>query len=255
MEPGSIRNEVGVSCEPDFSKRSHELEIMDDPSVGFEEYKTALQQIALINRLTRAYSPVLRAIARLSSRNRLSSTPVTILDIGSGYGDTLRRIVQWAKKKNISVSCTGIDISPWAEKAAKEVTPESDPISYITANVFEWEPTKAYDLSINSLFTHHLSDSQIVTLIRRMTDHSRLGWFVSDLHRHPVPYYFIKYFVWLAGFNRLLRNDAPLSVARSFTRKEWENLLDQAKLDRSKISIQWYWAFCFNLLYTAYPKI
>jgi len=43
----------------------------------------------------------------------------------------------------------------------------------------------------------------------------------NDLHRHPLPRFFIKYAVRLLFANRMIRHDAPVSVARAFTASEW----------------------------------
>jgi SAM-dependent methyltransferase len=252
MKTESVRKKFGDGQKPDFSRRSQELEIMDDPSVGFEEYRTALRQIALLNRWTRSYIPILRAIDRLVGGNGVDpSRPIRILDVGCGYGDTLRRICVWAREKGISVLCTGIDVSPWAEISAREATPADYPIAFYRANVFSWTPPDRYDVILNSLFTHHLSDLEIAHLFRWMTEFARFGWFVSDLHRHSVPYYFIRYFVRLVRFNRLLKNDAPLSVARSFSREDLLELVGRAGIPRKKVSIRWHWAFRYGVLYRA----
>jgi hypothetical protein len=54
---------------------------------------------------------------------------------------------------------------------------------------------KTYDLIINSLTMHHLTDQEIVKLMQWMTAHARIGWSISDLDRRAIAYYFIKYFV------------------------------------------------------------
>lgn len=234
----------------DLSSRSIEAEILDDPSVGFGEYRTALRQIALLNQLTSAYTPILSALARLRKRHGSGHIPpIRILDVGCGYGDTLRAIHRWAAGREIPVELTGIDISPWSERAARETTPADVPIAFITSDVFHFRPPEPFHVILNSLFAHHLDEPGVTDLLRWMTEHSLWGWFVSDLHRNPVPYYFIKYFVRLAGFNRLLKNDAPLSVARSFVREDWERMIRKAGLDRSKIDIRWLWAFRYGILY------
>ena len=96
---------------------------------------------------------------------------------------------------------------------------------------------------------HHLSDGEIVKLMQWMSAHARLGWFISDLHRHAVAYYFIKYFVRLCRFNQLIGHDAPLSVARGFRRSEWADLLNQAGLNSDRVKIFWYPNFHYGIRY------
>jgi 2-polyprenyl-3-methyl-5-hydroxy-6-metoxy-1,4-benzoquinol methylase len=50
--------------------------------------------------------------------------PIQILDVGSGGGDLLRQIARWASRRGIPVQLTGIDLNPYAGRAAAELTPK-----------------------------------------------------------------------------------------------------------------------------------
>jgi hypothetical protein len=115
-------------------------------------------------------------------------------------------------------------------------------ITYVTENIFEFEPDQPVDIIISSLFTHHLTNAQIVEFLRWMNSRARKGWFINDLHRHIIPYYFIKFSTALFSCNRLVRNDAAVSVARAFTRADWQRLINEAGLD-SKVRVQWFFPF------------
>lgn len=233
-----------------LAQRALESEIMDDPTIGFDEFRQTLQQISVINRLTGAYRPTIRAIQYFLKRHPPVSEPLKVLDIGSGYGDFARKIDAWSERVGRAVEVTAVDLNPWSEKAAREVTSTTAKIRYITCNAFDLPDQESYHVIINSLFTHHLTDNQIVTVLKWMTRHCLYGWFINDLHRHPIAYQFIKNFVRVFGFNRLVRNDAPLSVARSFCRRDWIEYLRHAQLDADQVQIQWYWGFRYGVLYS-----
>jgi hypothetical protein len=74
-----------------------------------------------------------------------------------------------------------------------------------------------------------------------MQRNSREGFFINDLHRHPLAYYSIKILTRLFSASYLVKNDAPLSVRRGFTAKEWKVLLESAGISRFRVS--WKWAF------------
>ncbi|MBF0492685.1 MAG: methyltransferase domain-containing protein [Deltaproteobacteria bacterium] len=175
--------------------------------------------------------------------------PIRILDIGFGNGDYLRRIYEWAQKQKLKVDLSGVDLNPWAKKAAQKLTPKGLPIRYFTSNVFDFKPDEPYHIILNSLFTHHLSNEEIIKVMQWMTANAQWGWFINDLHRHCLPYYFIRYYVRLQNYNRLVRNDAPLSVARSFTRKDWENLIQRSGLEEKHLHVSWYWPFRYGVTY------
>jgi 2-polyprenyl-3-methyl-5-hydroxy-6-metoxy-1,4-benzoquinol methylase len=233
-----------------LKERVDQAEIMDDASVGYEEFSQTLRQLELVNHLVSAYRPTLEALTFFwKEKHHGSSAPFKILDIGCGYGDALRKIHHWAKRRGVTVELTGIDLSPWSKQAASAATPTSMGIQYLTQDIFDFKPENPYHVIINSLFTHHLSDADVIRVMQWMTQHAVYGWFINDLHRQRLPYYFIKYFVKACRFNRLIKNDAPLSVARSFVRQDWEKLLAAAKLDTRKVQVMRYWPYRWGIRY------
>lgn len=231
----------------DLKERSEEEEIMDDSSISFDEFQETLNEIETINQLSLAYEPVLKII-RETYREHDPGKEFKVLDIGFGRGDYLRKIYHWGQANNINLKLTGVDLSPWSAKAAKMLDIEAD-IEYISANIFDFEPVGKFDVCVNSLFTHHLTNNEIVKLLQWMTQNTNHGWVINDLHRHPVAYYFIKYFTKILPFNRLVKNDAPLSVARAFRRRDWDDLLEQSGIDCSKIKISWHPSFRYFVKY------
>jgi hypothetical protein len=74
-----------------------------------------------------------------------------------------------------------------------------------------------------------------------MRSNSTIGFFINDLHRHPLAYHSIKWITKIFSKSYLVKNDAPLSVLRGFKRKEWKGLFQQAGIDNYEL--QWKWAF------------
>jgi SAM-dependent methyltransferase len=239
----------------DFRHRSDEPELMDQGGISFAEFHQCLQSLETINRLTLAYRPTLRWL-----RGWLKSgEPIVLLDVGSGGGDMLRRISKQTQKQekksgaginHSMVSFIGVDLNPWAKKSAElnssfmpgsSSSPASS-IRYATADIFNFEPDQPIDIIICSLFTHHLTDTQLVEFLRWIDHRASKGWFINDLHRHPLPYYFIKITTRLLSRNRLIRNDAAVSVARSFTVADWRRLLKMAGID-DRVRLQWFFPF------------
>jgi trans-aconitate methyltransferase len=211
---------------------------MDSEQVGFEELRGCLSDLARVNRLTLAYRPTLAFLERVVAQHK-SSAPLEIVDVGSGYGDMLRQIDVWASRRNLAVSLTGIDLNPWSRRAATEVTAPDRSIRWVTADAFAYAPPSGIDVVVSSLFTHHLPDVLVVRFLRWMERVARVGWFVNDLHRHPVPYYFFRQFAKLAGYHPFVQHDGPVSIARSFTRADWHRLLAEAAIEGSIAEVAW----------------
>jgi 2-polyprenyl-3-methyl-5-hydroxy-6-metoxy-1,4-benzoquinol methylase len=227
-----------------FAERSARPELMDTETVKFAEFRDCLRQLAIINHWTLAYRPTLRWLGEILPQTDEAEC-ISILDIGSGGGDMLRRIAQWNAGRFV-LDLTGVDINPWAQLSA-ELHHSDDGIRYETCDIFALSPAIRADFIISSLFTHHLEDRALVQFLRWMEVHAERGWFINDLHRHVVPYYFIKYIVRLFRCNRLIVHDAPVSVHRAFTAADWRRLLEEAGIPVESVSIRWHFPFRYCL--------
>lgn len=225
--------------ELNFAARSQQSELMDTEAVDFEEFRACLVDLAQVNRFTFAYRPTLAFFDRLLASARRLGRPLEVVDVGSGYGDMLRQIDAWALRRGIAVSLTGVDLHPWSRRAAEESTSPKHNIRWITADAFQYRPSCAIDVVISSIFTHHLADPLVVEFLRWMEDKAQLGWFVSDLHRHPLPHHFFRHFAKLARFHPFVQHDGLVSIARAFTAADWRRLLTTAGIDLAAAKIQW----------------
>lgn len=216
---------------PDFSKRSSQPELMDTEKVSYEEFAQCLRHLEFINHCTLAYRPTLKWLKRLK--------PKTILDIGSGGGDMMRKI--WRRYPKATI--TGVDMNPYGKHYAETRTPDNAPLTYVTHTLFNLCLKEKPDVIISSLFTHHLKDDELVKFIKWMDQNAAQGWFINDLHRHAIAYYFIKAVTAIFPFNRFVKHDAAVSVARSFKRHDWMELLNQAGIGESRYAIRWHFPF------------
>lgn len=241
----------------DFKARSDEVELMDRGGISFGEFHHCLQSLETINQLTLAYRPTLRWLRRRVN----SDEALCILDAGSGGGDMLRRIEKQVGKDRATgnderlVKLIGVDLNPWSKESAELSCPDSF-IRFATADIFSFEPEQPIDFIVCSLFTHHLTDAQLIDFLRWIDGRAEKGWFINDLHRHPLPYYFIKLATKLLSRNRLIRHDAAVSVARSFRVADWRRLLDRAGIgDRARIQRFFPFRLCLSCERTSCERV
>jgi SAM-dependent methyltransferase len=222
---------------PDFRQRAQLIEKMDEPC-SREVLRACLRDIARTNRWTLAYRPLLRWLDSVVGSMPERDEPVRILDVGCGYGDGLRRVEQWARVRGIAVELTGLDLNPDAAAIATEASEPDSTIQWVAADILEYEMPAPPDLVISSLFTHHLSDEQVVEFLRWMETHAQVGWFINDLSRAPLPYHFFRIFSKFVRLHPFVQYDGPVSIARSFVPADWRNMCAEAGLNDCDYEIQ-----------------
>ncbi|MGA2207293.1 MAG: methyltransferase domain-containing protein [Terracidiphilus sp.] len=219
----------------DFRHRAELTEKIDAPC-SLEELRACLRDLARLNRWFFAYRPLLRWLGSVSTAPAI--VPLHIVDVGCGYGDTLRRVERWAGARGVAVELTGLDLNPHAVTIAAEATLPQSAIRWVAADIFSWQPDKPIHIVVSSLFTHHLAEPGVIRFLEWMELHAEIGWFVNDLSRAAVPYHLLRIFSKLAGLHRFVQHDGPVSIARSFVPQDWRRMGAAAGIDRDAFSIQ-----------------
>lgn len=156
-------------------------------------------------------------------------------------------IARWARQHKIQLRLLGVDANPHIIEYARKNTAAYPEIEYLTSDIFsESFKAREFDIVSCTLFTHHFADDQLVRLLASLNSQVRLGVVVNDLHRHPLAYYSIKAITRLVSRSHMVKHDAPVSVLRAFSRKDWESILQRAGIRR--FSLRWRWAFRWMLL-------
>jgi 2-polyprenyl-3-methyl-5-hydroxy-6-metoxy-1,4-benzoquinol methylase len=170
------------SAEIDFRQRvsPRELPELMDGDCSYEDFRGCLRSLEQVNHWLLGYRPTLAWLERLPHEPH---EPVHIVDVGSGGGDMLRQIAGWVRRRGIAAQLTGIDLNPYAARAAAESTPTELGIAWVTGDALVYRPQKPVDIVASSLTAHHLEDEEIVALLRWMEATTRVGWFLNDLER------------------------------------------------------------------------
>jgi 2-polyprenyl-3-methyl-5-hydroxy-6-metoxy-1,4-benzoquinol methylase len=217
-------------------ERSAAEEWMDDAAATEAEFASALRDLARINRMSLAYRPTLRWLDRLVAET--GARRLSVLDIGFGGGDMLAEIARWGERRGVAVELAGLDRSPWA---ARHATAAGVRARFITADLFDLPEAERFDVVLCSLFTHHLRDEALVRFLLWVPGRARRGWLISDLHRHWLPWGFVWGAVRVLRMDPMVVHDSTVSIARGFTRADWERLVAEAGV-AARID----WAFPFK---------
>lgn len=220
--------------------RSYKKELLDEDDIPFADIRQNMKELNTINSYLGGHKITIAGVRKLISEQAVQK-PIHICEIGCGGGDNLKAISKYCIKKNIPASFTGIDINPGCIAFAKQQYPELDAnwisSDYQKADLKKHKP----DIIFSSLFCHHFTEEELVLMLVWMKKNATAGFFINDLHRAPLAYYSIKLVTSLLSKSYLVKNDAPLSVARGFTKAEWEQIFKAAGINH--FSITWKWAF------------
>jgi 2-polyprenyl-3-methyl-5-hydroxy-6-metoxy-1,4-benzoquinol methylase len=227
-----------------LSERSYELELMDDPNLAGPELEETVEHVERVNRLTFGGKTSIRGFESLVPPE---TRELSVLDVGAGNGGIAMTIADWAKRRSIAATIDGIDLNDTIVDYANRKTDARDSVKFEVRNLFDLPDEASYDVVHASLMLHHLDDVAAVEALSKMRRIARIGVVVTDLHRHPLAWAAIKSTIRLISRNRLVRNDAPLSVARAFTRDELDSLARKAGFEHHSIA----WEFAFRWLLVA----
>ncbi len=221
------------SAEIDFSRRvsPRELPELMDGDCSYEDFRDCLRSLGTVNRWLLGYRPTLAWLERLSRGFR---DPVHIVDVGCGGGDLLRQIAGWAQRRGIAVQLTGIDLNPYAARAAAESAPKELGITWVTGDAMTYRPEKPIDIVVSSLLAHHLEDEEIVAFLRWMEATAKVGWFINDLERSEWSSRMFRWVRW----HWLVRHDGPVSFRRAFRKEDWVRLLAAAEVPQEAVTVE-----------------
>jgi 2-polyprenyl-3-methyl-5-hydroxy-6-metoxy-1,4-benzoquinol methylase len=218
--------------------RSYKKELLDEDDIPFNDIRKNMQELNTINTWLGGHAITLSGFKKLLGKRR----SIHICEIGCGDGNNLYQLHKWCKKNNIAFNCTGIDIKPECIETAKEdnaIINAQWMVQDYKNVVFQSKP----DIIFSSLFCHHFKEDELVEQMQWMQQNSLLGFFINDLQRHWFAYHSIKIITQIFSSSYLVKNDAPLSVARGFHKNEWLQILNKAGI--KNYTIEWKWAFRF----------
>ena len=224
--------------------RTDEEEKMDDFSMKGEILRDALDKIANINQLLGGNRLTLYGVQKLI-RNISKNEIITILDVGCGNGDMLRKLAKYGHKKNLIFQLIGIDANNFTINHAKQLSENYSNISFFCHDIFEESFRELkYDIVLCTLTLHHFKENQIINLLNVFYTNSKIGIVINDLHRNAIAYRLFQVICFIFNLNKISRDDGLISILRGFTKKELINYSNELKF--KNYNIQWKWAFRYE---------
>ena len=201
-----------------------ELELMDRPQPVSTELEHDLKNLRRLNRWFGSYSLVRHFCRRwIKPEDQLR-----IADLATGSGDIPRLIVDFAREIGAEVKIDALDHQSATLEIAEKLSAGYTEISFIKANILEWNPPAHYDLVLNSLALHHFSEDDAVRLLQRCRDISRKFVLVTDLRRGLLATAGVYLLTASIFRDPMTKFDGRLSAARAFSFLEMRELARRA---------------------------
>ncbi len=215
----------------DLSRRYLEPEMMDDPSLEAHRHARALQGLARLNAVSGIRRSVWRALKPMFAEGARD-----VVDVAAGSGDLVVELARWAGD---GWRFKATDVSERACAAVRErAGREGLEIQALRMDALR-EGVPACDVAMCHLFLHHLTEGEIVSLLRSMRDSARVGVVITDLRRTRMGYAL----AWLASRvltrSRVVHRDALLSVRAALSADELYGLAEQAGMSNASVRRCW----------------
>jgi SAM-dependent methyltransferase len=181
-------------------------EILDDPGASEELYEISHRGLTRLHRCMGDTRAIVNALRRNVPPAR------RVLDVGCGRGGILVEI-----RKRLGAEVVGVDLR------VPRRPPPAVPI--LRADAVR-EPLPAADVAIAVCLAHHLSEPELIALIRNVRRSAR-RFILLDLVRHSLPLALFRAFVapLLCDINAA---DGAVSIRRSYTPAELRRAAQKA---------------------------
>lgn len=162
-------------------------ELMDDPGLNRQAHEHALRALGRAAAVSRTAASMWPAIRRAALRQ--PDRPLRVLDIACGGGDVPVAVARRMAAAGIDGEVVGCDVSPvaleYATALAARVAEQgrAGRVRFTRLDVLQDPWPTGFDVVQCSLFLHHLSDEDAVTVLRRMGEAAAQAVVVSDLRR------------------------------------------------------------------------
>lgn len=214
-----------------FEERIFTPERLDRGEYTIAEYKKWQREMLVIHRVFGEIRALRRSLGR--ELTKTDGEPVSILEVGAGSGDLIHEIGKWESSRGATL--VGSEINSEAASTIRNTDPTGR-VRVIQCDAAELPfADGSFDYIFSSLFLHHLDDSQAIIFLKEMARAARKKFYVIDLHRHALAYYFFRVTAPIF-FQRFTCEDGALSIRRSFRPKELIRLANIAGIKNAKVT-------------------
>ena len=224
--------------------RTDNPEIMDDFAMEGEILREALDKIAKINQLLGGNKLTLQGVQTLI-KDCYKKKQITIVDVGCGNGDMLRKLADFAIKNQYHFNLIGIDANKFTINYAQKLSEKYSNINYICEDIFNKQFSEIkYDIVLCTLTLHHFKNEQIERLLDVFYTNSKIGIVINDLQRSAISYRLFQLLCFVFKMEEMPKKDGLTSILRGFKKQDLANFSE--KINFKKYTVHLKWAFRYQ---------
>ena len=213
--------------------------MMDQPDLEVRRHVHALDALGRANAVSRtaaAVWPSIRAAALDQAPGQLRA-----LDIACGGGHLLCSLASHAARERLNIDWLGWDLSPVAIDYARTLVRRRgvEGVRFERAEALHDAIPAGIDVVLCTLFLHHLTESDAVALLQRMSAAAKRAVVISDLRRTRLGAALTWAGCRMLSRSEVFRADGMRSVAAAFSTSEARSLAAAAGLSGAQVSRIW----------------
>ena len=210
-------------------ERSTQAEYFDTPGLSQAQRDRAYRELDRLNIFFHFSHPFVSRLPGWLGKKRCER--LEILDVGAGTGLLGKRMTDWARRRGWDWRFTNLDANP-----APLVPGQS--ANFVAGSALQLPfADDRFDLVVASQMTHHLANAEVIQHWREAWRVSCDAVFICDLHRNAGFYAMLWLMTGLMRTEKILRQDALISVARGFHLDEWRDLAARAEIPDARVSL------------------
>jgi len=199
-------------------------ELMDSPSLGFDETERALCDLERINRWTLGLAAIRRT---LQEQMVDDARPQTLLDIGTGSGQVSALVAEDCRSRGLTLRVIGLDyklchlvIGRQRGHRQLRVVAAAEQLPFRVGSV---------DWVISNLFFHHFDEPENSRILDEMRRVCRRAAVISDLRQSILARLLARLLLPLLGTGRVALHDGKLSADQAWEMHRVEALTAAAE--------------------------
>jgi 2-polyprenyl-3-methyl-5-hydroxy-6-metoxy-1,4-benzoquinol methylase len=195
------------------------------------------QSLVDLRRITRWLGGMRGLADHLYRRIRACGTGgARLLDLGAGGCTIPMAVAQWARGEALPLQILALDLRLTHLRWAQRMLQNWPEIVLVQGDVFAPPlPEGSVDVVISSLLLHHFTAEELIRLLPAWARLARRSLVMTDLVRHPVPYWFMKAAGPVFARSTITRHDAAVSIRRAYRPQELQLIAVQAGFPQAHV--------------------